>query len=524
MIDLLIRGGVLYDGTGAPGVVGDLAITGDRIEVVGNTANLEAAETIDATGLAVCPGFIDVHSHSDHTLIVGPEAESKVLQGVTTEIVGNCGFSGAPLSEKNIDQRKQNLVAFKLEPDWQTFGAFLDRLDAEKPGLNVAALVGHGTLRSAVMGHGDRAPDAAEQSRMESIMDECMDAGAIGLSTGLAYAPGMFASEEELVKLSAVVARRGGVCTSHLRSESDKLMEAIGEFLRIGEKSGVRLQVSHLKASGQFNWGRAGDAIDLIEKTAKSGVEVAFDRYPYTAACTSLDVFLPNEAHDGGNERMLERLRSKTEGPAIRETFGQNVERHCGWGRVRITSMELGRPHPAEGKNLADYANEMGAPPAEVGIELILESVGQVGMVCFSMDEGDVRQVMAHPWCMIGSDASVCATSGILSQGVPHPRAFGTFPRYLGEYVREAKLIPLEEAIRRLTSLSADHFHLNNRGRLAPGHFADVVIFDPKTIQDKATYELPHQNAVGIDAVIVNGKVAARKGQLTGNRCGKVLR
>lgn len=524
MFDWIIRGAAIVDGDGGPRFRGDVAIEGDRIAAVGAMGPAEARQVVDGEGLVLTPGFIDVHSHSDHALLVEPGAEGKITQGVTTEIIGNCGYSAAPLSSCNRSNRADGLRAFRLDPVWSSFDEYLGRLEAARPALNVATLAGHGNLRSAVLGYENRQPDARDQAAMEALLDEALDAGAYGWSTGLAYAPGMFAGEAELAGLTRRVARRDGLAASHLRSESDRLLEALDEFLRVGADSGCRLQVSHLKASGRPNWGKTGDAIRRVEAYEDAHASIAFDRYPYTASSTSLDTFLPDDAHAGGSAALVERLKSRSDGPRLREAFREAVETCCGWDGVQITSMELGEPHAAEGLTLAACAARDGADPAELGLALIIESGGRVGMVCFSMCEPDVEDVLAHRLCMVGSDASVRSRRGILHQGCPHPRAYGTFPRYLSEYVLKRRLLTLEEAVRRMTALAADHFRLRGRGRVRAGDYADLVLFDPVRFRDTATYAQPHAVAEGLIGLWVNGRRIIEPGREPEGGCGRVLR
>jgi N-acyl-D-amino-acid deacylase len=479
--DVLVRGGTIYDGTGAPGVSADLGVKDGRITGVGSLDG-DAGRVIDATGLAVAPGFIDVHAHDD-AAVLGTSMDFKLMQGVTTDIVGNCGAGLAP-----IDDRAMPGVELILGPtpgaDWHSFGEYMSAVERSRPALNVGCLVPHGAVRHRRLGMSPRAPTDSELAAMREDVAEGMAAGALGLSTGLIYPPGTFARIDEIIALAKVAAEAGGIYVSHIRDERDRLLDAVGEAITIGEEAGLPVQISHHKASDPANWGRTKDSIALIEQRREAGVDVTFDVYPYVAASTVLSVM-------AGAHEVL--------GPES----------------VLVASVSQKREY--EGKTIAEIADMLDLPPADA-VRHVLADEPQAVAVFFVMDEADVRRVMSHPVCMIGSDGIPSPT------GKPHPRLYGTFARVLGTYCREERLFPLEEAVRKMTSLPAARFGLKDRGTLAEGMAADIVIFDPATIADVATYQEPRQHPAGIQHVIVNGEVVVDSGRLTDTRAGRLLR
>ena len=517
MFDLLITGGRVLDGTGAAEVEADIGIRGDRIADIGDLSGATAASVVKAAGRFVCPGFIDVHSHSDAYLLIEPGAASKVFQGVTTEVVGNCGASAAPL-----------FGAYRMPSDWRdkqyprawsTVAEYRALLEQARPAVNVALLIGHNTLRAGVSGYENRALRPDELANAERALDQALEEGGIGLSSGLIYGPGMFAPREELVALAGVAARRGGIYTSHMRSEGDGLLEAIDEALAIGRESGARVEISHLKTSGGANWGKLDAALERIERARSGGLAVAADRYPYTASSTDLDVVFPKWAHEGGGAALLARLRDPASRARIRESIA-GAERD--WGAVTIGSTAAPGNRRFQGMRLVDAAGVLGMEPADAVLHFAESDQLRTGAFFFGMCERNMERILSLPYVMIGSDASLRAPWGVLSSDYPHPRAYGAFARFLRMSL-DGRTVPLPEAVRKMTSLPASHFGFRDRGRLAPGMAADVVVFDPAAVRDASDYGDPHRLAEGFALVVVNGTPVLEGGKLTGKRTGGFL-
>jgi N-acyl-D-amino-acid deacylase len=491
--DIVIRGGSVYDGTGAPARVADVGVRGARIVEVGAITG-RAVMDVDARGLAVTPGFIDVHSHDDFAVLLEPEMPFKVMQGVTTDVVGNCGSGVVPF-EAGLARFRRFHPAASPEP-WDGFAGYLDRVDEARPSLNVAVLMGHGSLRRGAMGLARRAPGAAELDRMRAWVREGVAAGAIGLSTGLIYEPGCHAATEEIVALARELGGpAGGLYASHIRNEADGLLDAVGEAIRVGEAAGVPVQISHHKAAGRRNWGRVRQSLRMLEDARSRGVDVTADQYPYTAGSTSLAAVVQSGALRGNRASGLGEL-------AAEDVLVASAPGHPEW----------------EGSRLSGLAEAWGLS-ADAACERILAGEGEACfVVLFSMDEADVRLVMAHPTTMIGSDGVPSST------GKPHPRLYGCFPRVLGPYVRDHHVLDPATAIHRMTGMPAAKFRLPDRGLVRSGAFADVVVFDPAHIADVATYAEPRRFPVGIRAVFVNGVAVALGGEHTGARPGRALR
>jgi N-acyl-D-amino-acid deacylase len=524
MPDVLIRGGTVLDGTGAPPRRADVAIAGDRIEAVELLPEAAATRVIDATGHAVAPGFIDMHSHADFVLPGLPTADSKVHQGFTLEVVGNCGASPAPLTAA----RRQDIIdtsALTVPPlawDWTTFRSYLDGLTRQGLSINVAPLVGHGTVRLVVMGPDDARPTPDQLRAMATEVRRAMDDGALGLSTGLIYAPGVYAGTDEIVALARAAGEAGGFYASHIRGEGDTLLPAIAEAIEVGRRAGVAVEVSHLKAAGRENWPKMAQAIDQIEAARAEGLDVTADMYPYPAGSTSLTALLPSWAHVGGRGPLLARLADPADCARLRaEMGGPGIARDAGWDSILIAGCPARTAY--EGQTVARIAAGLGVPPAEAVLEILRQAQAEVDMVTFMMSEENVALGLGRPWVMIGSDGEGRAAEGPYGAGKPHPRNYGTCPRLLGHYVRDQRLLSLPEAIRKLTSLPADKLRLRDRGRLAPGALADVVVFDPATVADTATFAEPHRYPRGIPWVLVNGQPVIAAGRHTGSRPGRVL-
>ncbi|MDQ6671647.1 MAG: D-aminoacylase [Chloroflexota bacterium] len=522
----VLAGGQVVDGTGAPAYRADIGLEGGRIVAVGDLSTTEAGVRIDASDRVVCPGFIDMHSHSDLTLLVQPTGDSKVQQGVTTEVNGNCGFSPAPLTEAGAPAVMQLHAFFgnyvrELGWDWRTPDEYITRLGSDGLSHHVALLVGHATLRIDAMGMQHRPPTAAELAHMRDLVRASMRAGYFGMSSGLVTPPSVYADTDELAELATVVAQDGGLYATHMRGEGHSLLRATAEALEIGERSGARVQISHHKATFRPYWGRIRQAMQLSEWAAERGQRVGFDVYPYTAGSANLTQIIPDWAHEGGLQRLLERLRDPAPRERIRaDVLVQNRE----WDQTFVAWLPTAADQTLTGQSIAAIAERRGGDPIDTLFGVLDESSGEASMVHFAMDEQDVRLVMRHPLSMFGSDGLGLAPTGVLSQGQPHPRCYGTYPRILGRYVREEHVLSLEDAVRKASFLPAETLGLPNKGRVQAGADGDIVVFDPGAIEDRATYQQPHQFPVGIDYVLVGGEIAVDHGQVTPARAGKVLR
>ncbi len=518
-LDLKIEGGLVTDGTGAPPAPADVGIRGGAITAVGALSAVPARRTIAAAGRLVCPGFIDAHSHSDSSLLEDPSAPSKIYQGVTTEVIGNCGASAAPLLGK-----AQAPAGWEKKPElerWRTMAEYRTRLEATRPMVNVVPLAGHGKLRAAVMGYEGRPASPDEIQRMAALLEQAMDEGARGFSTGLIYAPGMFAEPPEITALGRVAAARGGLYTTHMRSEGSKLLEALDETLAVARDTGVRVQVSHLKTSGRGNWGLIDAALDKLNAARAEGLEVSADRYPYTASSTDLDVILPQWASEGGREAVLARLREPATRARIRDELQANRPEMY-WGTIVVGSTAHPDHAAFQGQNLGEVAKRMNLEPLDAALTLIDKDNLNTSAFFFGMCEENMGRIYAEPWVMVGSDSGVRSPTGVLSQCYPHPRTYGTFPRFLRAAL-DGKTMPVGEAIRKMTSLPADQFRLGNRGVVKPGAAADLVMIDTARLRDTSTFAAPHQLAEGVDLVVVNGAVTLEGRTLTGARGGRVL-
>ncbi len=525
MYDILITNGRILDGCGNPWYRADVGISGGKVVRIGDLKDSEAAETLDAAGQVVSPGFIDIHCHSDVLSLKEPREPGKVLQGVTTEVAGNCGNSVAPVNEKMLPlYLKQASPTFRDESvkwNWRSMGDYLDRLDEHKMIGNMATLVGHGMIRIAAMGFDDRQPTSGELRRMRELAAQAVAEGAFGLSSGLIYPPGIFSQEEEMVELCRAVAAEGGIYASHIRNEADELLPAVAEAIRVAEQANIPLEISHHKAAGRRNWGKCRQTLEMMEESRQRGFDVTCDVYPYIAASTSLKTLLPPWLHSGGITAMLEQLSRSDVQERVRREIAEglpgweNSAKTTGWDGVMIAYCQRNKGY--EGKKLQAIAELEGQAPEDVLFRIILEEEGLTLMNIFLMNEEDVKTVIRHSLSMIGSDA-------IPSTGKPHPRFYGTFPRVLAKYVRQEQIISLQDGIRKMTSLPAQKLGLRDRGVIREGVWADIVVFDPATIEDKATFADPIQYPEGIDHVLVNGVVAVRQGHYTGSLSGRTLK
>jgi N-acyl-D-aspartate/D-glutamate deacylase len=500
--DVLVQGGTVYDGTGAPGVAADVGIVGGRIAATGALAGAGARTVLDARGLAVAPGFIDLHSHADGTLFDDPNAESVLRQGVTTVVVGQDGFSR-----------------------FASLGTFFEGVERLSPAVNVASMIGLGTVRESVMGEENRPATAAELARMVALVEAALAEGACGASSGLEYTPGAFASLEELMALCRPLGARGLVYATHLRNEDERLLEAIDEAIAVARGAGCPLHISHLKTSGPRNWSKLDQVFARLEQARTvERVDLSFDRYPYTAYQTTLTNLFPAWSRDGGADAFLARLADPVMGERLRLAALAKVETIGGWDNVMVSAVAHEADRAAEGQRLGSYAAALGASPYETAVGLLQRSRGDVGMVGFAMSEENLVRLLSHPLGMVASDGSAVALEGAARRGHPHPRSLGTFARVLGVYVREKKVLTLEQAIHKLSGFPAARARLKGRGLLAPGMAADVVVFDPASVADRATYPQPFAYATGVRAVLVNGALALRDGERGPHRAGRPLR
>jgi N-acyl-D-amino-acid deacylase len=524
--DLLLKGGLVVDGSGAPGVLGDVAVEDGRVMASG--ALLPGAEEVDVRGLVIAPGFIDTHSHSDVKVLQEPSLPMKVRQGITLEVFGQDGISVAPVRPEHRAEWKQKLAGllgdFGVDWDWSSVSDYLRRVAAADTAQDCAYLVPHGALRQWVMGPDDRQASAAELQAMQELLRAALEEGACGLSTGLIYPPCCYGNTAELVALGRVLtadARRRPLVV-HMRSESDRLLEAVDEMLSVARDSGCAVHISHLKIAGRQNWGRVDELLARIDGAHHEGLQITADQYPYIAGSTLLGAILPPWAHDGGARATLQHLRDPKARARMRAQMTDPApadwDNFWKWGGpegILIADVPSGRHPEMLGRKLAEIAQSAGRDPIDVAFDLLLEESLGVAMVSFSQDEGVVQQILAQPF------VNAC-TDGLLG-GRPHPRAYGTYPRILGRYVREKKVMTLEEAVRKMTSQAADAFGLEDVGRIAPGQRANLVVFDPATVADRATFEDPMQYPVGIPHVVVGGELVVRDGELTGARPGKVV-
>lgn len=517
--DLVIRGARVLDGTGNPWYYADVGVLGERISRIGRIAEKGRRE-IDAAGMYLTPGLIDMHSHSDYTLLVDGNAESKLRQGVTTEILGEAS-SAAPRCPAAQPEDDAATEPYKVVPDWQDFGGYFARLERQGIALNVASYVGSGRIRLCGMGADDRPPSPEELERMRKLVDDAMRQGAIGLASGLIYPPNSFAKTDELIELAKVAGQRGGIYTSHIRNEGGGVIRAVDEAIEIGEKGHLPVHILHIKVAGQNNWGRMKELIEHIQAARDRGMEISADQYPYVASATGLSTRLPDWALDGGIPKLVERVKD----PGTRQRIMSQMQNSpYNWNLAVIAMVQQPQNKQYEGKSIAQVAQMRGKSPEETTLDLLAEENGTVRMVFFSMSEDDVRYAMRVPWISVGSDGSAFKPEGVLGQGKPHPRSYGTFARVLSKYVRDDKVISLEEAVRKMTSLAARQLHFADRGEIRDGAFADLLVFDLNKIKDNSTFEDPHHLAEGMSYVVVNGRVVLENGRYTGVKPGKVIR
>ncbi|MCW5555378.1 MAG: D-aminoacylase [Verrucomicrobiae bacterium] len=528
--DLIIRNGTIYDGSGQPPTVGDVAVKGDKIVAVGKLVEASASRELNVKGLAIAPGFINVLSWANESLIEDGRSQSDIRQGVTLEVLGE-GESMGPLNARMKQEMREGQGDIQYEVTWTTLGEYLDHLVQRGVSCNVASFLGATTVRIHELGYENRPPTGAELDRMRKLVRVAMEEGALGIASSLIYAPAFYAQTDELIELCKVAAEYNGLYISHLRSEGNTFLEALDELLHISREARIPAQVYHLKAAGQSNWHKMDAAIRKIEAARASGLKITADMYTYTAGATGLDAAMPPWVQEGGYQKWAERLKD----PDIRRrVLKEMVTPTDEWeslylmagspDKVLLVGFKNEKLKQFTGKSLAQVAKLRGQSPEDTAIDLVIEDGSRVNTVYFLMSEDNVRKQLRLPWVSFNSDSASLATEGVFLKSNPHPRAYGNFARLLGKYVREEKLIPLEEAIRRLTSFPAETFKLDRRGALQPGYYADIVVFDPKTIQDHATYAQPHQYATGVAHVFVNGVQVLKDGEHTGAKPGQVVR
>ncbi len=528
--DLLIENGHVIDGTGSPWYSADVGIRAGRIVAIGHLAGADGRRRIDARGRVVAPGFIDMLGQSELTILVNPHLPSKVFQGITTEITGE-GGSVAPLNEAILQADHLIYDHLQVVPDWRTLDQYFGRLERQGIGINFATYVGATQVRRIVLGDRDRAPNPSELERMKTLVREAMEQGAVGISTSLQYAPAPYASTEELIALAEEAGKLGGIYATHLRSEGDAVLTALDEAIRIGREARIPVEVWHLKAAGKSNWGRMTEIVAKIEQARRNGVDISADTYAYPAWFNDLSAFIPPWAHDGGNARMLERLRD----PEIRRRIRTEMETpNSNWDNewqeipgpeaVLVSVVQNPSLLPLQGKNLLEIASLRRKEPIEMLYDLLIDDQAYTFVAVFGMSEPDVARALIQPWVSVDNDSAGTAPDGVLGREHPHPRAYGTFPRIIRKYVREEHRLTLEEAIRKFTALPAQRLNLGDRGVIKQGMWADVVVFNPDQIRDLATFESPNQLSVGMDYVLVNGVPVIAEGKPTNALPGKVLR
>ncbi|MGO9128044.1 MAG: N-acyl-D-amino-acid deacylase family protein [Terriglobales bacterium] len=528
--DLVITNGHIIDGTGSPWYSGDIGIRDGKIAAIGNLSSAARTRTIDAQGKVVAPGFIDMLGQSELTIQVDPRAPSKIYQGITTEITGEGGSAG-PLNDAIIAADRASYDHYHLNPDWRTLGGYFAKLEKQGIGINLASYVGATQVRRMVLGDDDKQPSTAQLEQMKELVRQAMREGAVGVSTALEYAPAPYAKTEELIALASEAAKLGGIYATHMRNESDAELPAIDEALRIGREAHIPVEIWHIKVAGKENWGRMPEVVAKINAARAQGIDVSANTYAYTAGFNNLSAFIPQWAHDGGDAKLVERLKD----PAARARMRKDMETPStewdnewqeipGPESVLIGVVQNPMLLPLQGKTLAEIAKFWNKDPMDALFDLLIADQGYTNVAVFSMSEPDVALALQQPWVSIDNDSSGTSREGILGQEHPHPRAYGTFPRILRKYVREEKKLTLEDAIRKFSALPAQRMRFTDRGVLKAGMWADVVVFDPATVRDLATFADPNQLSQGMEYVLVNGTAVIDQGKMTGAKPGRVLR
>jgi N-acyl-D-amino-acid deacylase len=527
--DLVIRNAHVIDGTGSPWYAADVAIRGGKIATIGNLSGVQARRTIDAHGMVVAPGFIDMLGQSELTMLVNPHPPSKIFQGITTEVTGE-GSSVAPLNDAVLKADHVAYEHYGVQPTWRTFREYFARLRKQGMGINLASYVGATQVRRVVLGDDNRAPNSAELERMKALVREAMRDGAVGLSTSLQYAPAPYATTDELIALASEAAKAGGTYASHIRDEGNGITAALEEAFRIGREAKIPVEIWHLKAAGKANWGRMPQIVEHIQAARASGVDVAADTYAYTAGFNTFSAIIPPWAHDGGDKKLIERLKD----PALRARIRTEMETPSGdwnneWQQVAgpesfiIGAVQNPKLLPIQGKTIAEIAKLWNKDPIDTVFDILIEDEAFTGVALFIMSEPDVTLALQQPWVSICNDSQGAAPDGLLGKEHPHPRAYGAFPHILRKYVREEKKLTIEDAIRKFTSLPAQRMRFADRGVLKAGMWADVVMFDPATIRDLATFDNPNQLSEGMRFVLVNGVPVIDEGKATNALPGRVI-
>src|SRR5579863_1252694 len=527
--DLVIINGHIIDGTGSPWYSGDVGIRDGKVAAIGNLAAHPRQRTIDAAGKVVTPGFIDMLGQSEMTILVDPRLPSKIFQGITSEITGE-GNSIAPLNDAIIQSDRSGYDHYKITPDWRTFRQYFARLEKQGIGINVADYVGATQVRRMVLGDDDKQPTPAELAQMQSLVRDAMKDGAVGVSTALEYAPAPYAKTEELIALASEAGKLGGIYSTHMRNESDSVLEAIDEALRIGREAHIPVEIWHLKVAGKNNWGRMPEVVAKINTARAAGADVSADTYAYTAWFNDFSAFIPALAHEGGTAKLVERLKDPATRARIRKDlltpskdWDNEWEEIPGPDAVMIGVVQNPKLLPLQGKRLSEIAKLWNKDPMDALFDFLIEDPN-ADVAVFGMSQPDVTLALQQPWVAVDNDSSGTSPDGILGQEHPHPRAYGTFPRILRKYVREEKALTLEDAIRKFSALPAQRLRLTDRGVLKGGMWADVVVFDPATVRDLATFDNPNQLSEGMEYVLVNGVLVIDQGKMTGALPGKVLR
>lgn len=522
--DVLITGGMVIDGTGAAAISADVGIIGDQVVEMGSLRDNGSKRVIDATGMIVCPGFIDIHSHTDLALLVNPKAESKIRQGVTTEVAGQDGGSLAPLTDTQLKGLQEGYgTRYEVDINWKDFTGLFATLKKNQIGVNFISFVGQGTIRRLVVGNKNVRATARQIDVMKALVEQAMSEGAWGLSSGLEYTPGSFANEDEIAELGKVTRSFDGIYATHMRNEDDRLIEAVEEAIHIARKAEIPLEISHFKASGKRNWDKISQAFEIIEKANAEGMDITLDRYPYIAYQTTLRNLFPTRYRAGGTDVFVKRLQTPALLARMKRAALAKIDMLGDWSAVMITSVSKEEHQVHIGKRVSEIVAESKEDPFEFVRQLLINENGSVGMVGFGMSEEEIKSVLTHPLVMIASDGGAAATYGPLSETTPHPRYYGTFPRVLGKYCRDDRFFDLPTAVHKMTGMPAQRLGLKDRGKVDVGLAADLVVFNPDTVIDRADFMNPHQYAQGIDYVLVNGAVVIDQGEHMGVLAGRVL-
>jgi len=524
--DLVIKNGHIFDGLGNDAISADIGITGQKIAKIGKISAARGKSVINAKDLTVSPGFIDAHDHTSIELLVNPKAESSIRQGITTLVSGNCGSSPFPVADEIYDEYRDVMKeTYDVDMTWRDIKGFFSKLEEKGMALNYSTYVGQGTIRGFSVGFNDRPPKAEELAKMKALVAENIQNGALGLSSGLEYAPGSYAQQDEIVELCRVAAQNGGLYGTHMRDESDKLLEALDETLDVSRRTGIRLQISHFKIAYPRNWQKIDDALAKLEAAQNDSIPIFCDRYSYIAGATDLSSMnFPLWSKQGTTDEFLARLKDPTLESKFRAFLAEREKKLGSWDKVIISSVFTETNKIYEGRTILEATEQTGKDVFEFLRDLLIEEKNRAGQVIFMMTEENLKRILAHPMVGVGCDGSALAPYGPLGKGKPHPRSYGTFPRVLGKYIREEKILPMAEMLKKMTSVPANNFGFALRGALQKDYFADIVIFDEKRVIDKATFKNPHQYPEGIDYVIVNGQVVINKGEHSGLLPGKILK